>query len=75
VANGSPRENDSLKVNAPPREDVERSEISLESGIPVRVDVVATTDEGVVELAVPLLLNEEDVSMPVEHAPGAVDVS
>jgi hypothetical protein len=75
VANGSPRENDSLKVNAPPKEDVERSEISLESGIPVRVDVVATTDEGVVELAVPLLLNEEGVSMPVEHAPGAVDVS
>jgi hypothetical protein len=75
VANGSPRENDSLKVNVLPREDVERSETSLVSGIPVRVDVVATTDEGIVELAVPLLLNEEDVSMPVEHAPGAVDVS
>jgi hypothetical protein len=75
VVNGSPREKGSLKVNAPPREDVERDETSLESGIPVRVDVVATTNEGVVELAVPLLLNGEGVPVLVEHAPGAVDVS
>jgi hypothetical protein len=32
-------------------------------------------DERVVELAMPLLLNEEDGAVPVEHGPGTVDVS
>ena len=56
-------------------EDVERDEVSVGSGRPVSVDVVVKADERVVELTVPLLLNVEDVTVPVEHAAGTVDVS
>ena len=73
MESGSSVENVSITV--PSREDVERDEVSVGTGRPVRVDMVVEADERVVELAVLLLRNDDDVPVPVEHAPGTVDVS